>query len=130
MLDRIAPIVFDTLLFALTLVKFVESVREGLGKQPVFHVIVRDATWAYALVCGTQHQFLGYTSYSRHILTDRMIIVIMVLNAIAFLVFPAAITSIFYPYVHTWLSSNSALTTGFNHSSWAFSILSFSVSII
>ncbi|EGO03564.1 hypothetical protein SERLA73DRAFT_175071 [Serpula lacrymans var. lacrymans S7.3] len=41
---------FETILFLLTIFKFATVVRRGLGDNTVINVIVRDGTWAYAMV--------------------------------------------------------------------------------
>ena len=50
--DRIASLVFETFLFALTLYKFYQSVAKYFGKQSVLYVFIRDGTWAFALIFG------------------------------------------------------------------------------
>ncbi|TFY77004.1 hypothetical protein EWM64_g7007, partial [Hericium alpestre] len=46
----VAYVAFETILFGLTLVKFVQAVRRGWGRTPVVTVLMRDGTWAFALV--------------------------------------------------------------------------------
>ncbi|KAI0792300.1 hypothetical protein C8Q75DRAFT_804702 [Abortiporus biennis] len=46
----IVSLSFETLLFALTLFKFVVAVKVGWGKRPVMKQFVSDGTWAYALI--------------------------------------------------------------------------------
>ncbi|EMD34877.1 hypothetical protein CERSUDRAFT_117073 [Gelatoporia subvermispora B] len=46
----ICSLVFETVLFALTLVKFFRSVAVRLGKRSVLFVLVRDGIWAYAII--------------------------------------------------------------------------------
>ncbi|KAH9942834.1 hypothetical protein B0H21DRAFT_749642 [Amylocystis lapponica] len=41
---------FETILFGLTLVKFFGSVSRYLGRHSVFFVLVRDGTWAFAII--------------------------------------------------------------------------------
>lgn len=50
---RIVSLAFETLLFLLTMYKFVEAVRNGWGKRPVMQRFVGDGTWAYTLIFGT-----------------------------------------------------------------------------
>ena len=49
---RLAFILFETLLFGLTLFKFVQAVRTGWGHTPVMALLARDGTWAFALIFG------------------------------------------------------------------------------
>ncbi|KAI0640948.1 hypothetical protein C8Q79DRAFT_424502 [Trametes meyenii] len=46
----IVSLVFETILFMLTMFKFIEAVRHGWGKGPVMQQFVTDGTWAYALI--------------------------------------------------------------------------------
>jgi len=41
---------FETVLFALTLVKFFTSISRRLGGQSIMYALVRDGTWAYAII--------------------------------------------------------------------------------
>ncbi|KAI0945388.1 hypothetical protein AcW1_001623 [Taiwanofungus camphoratus] len=50
----LAPIVFETFLFAITLVKCIENLRGvGFKAQPILYVFIRDGTWAYLLALGS-----------------------------------------------------------------------------
>ncbi|KAJ7263657.1 hypothetical protein B0H12DRAFT_1103321 [Mycena haematopus] len=44
-----SAVLFQTVLFSLTVVRFVQAIREGWGKLPLLLLIVRDGTWAYLL---------------------------------------------------------------------------------
>ncbi|KAI0364048.1 hypothetical protein BV20DRAFT_983430 [Pilatotrama ljubarskyi] len=46
----IVSLIFETILFVLTMYKFCEAVRQGWGKGPVMQQFVTDGTWAYALI--------------------------------------------------------------------------------
>ncbi|TCD61109.1 hypothetical protein EIP91_009027 [Steccherinum ochraceum] len=46
----ITSLVFETLLFLLTLYKFFQAVRTGWGRRPVMQQFVGDGTWAYTLI--------------------------------------------------------------------------------
>ncbi|KAI8992783.1 hypothetical protein BD414DRAFT_535364 [Trametes punicea] len=46
----IVSLVFETLLFVLTLYKFFEAVQQGWGKGPIMQQFVADGTWAYTLI--------------------------------------------------------------------------------
>ncbi|KAI0669053.1 hypothetical protein C8Q78DRAFT_978960 [Trametes maxima] len=48
--DLIVSLTFETILFILTMFKFIEAVRHGWGKGPVMQQFVTDGTWAYALI--------------------------------------------------------------------------------
>ncbi len=51
-LNRILALAFETTLFALTLIKFAAWVMTHghLGRQSILRVLVRDGTWAYAVI--------------------------------------------------------------------------------
>ncbi|KAH9910681.1 uncharacterized protein BXZ73DRAFT_108634 [Epithele typhae] len=46
----IISLAFETVLFVLTIGKFIDAVRQGWGKGPVMQQFVADGTWAYALI--------------------------------------------------------------------------------
>ncbi|GJE89045.1 hypothetical protein PsYK624_051350 [Phanerochaete sordida] len=46
----IVSLVFETVLFVLTLLKFAHAVRQGWGRRPVMRDFVSDGTWAYTLL--------------------------------------------------------------------------------
>ncbi|KAI0058934.1 hypothetical protein BV25DRAFT_1172755 [Artomyces pyxidatus] len=46
----ITSLAFETLLFSLTLLKFIAAVRAGWGRRPVMKQFVTDGTWAFALI--------------------------------------------------------------------------------
>ncbi|TFY65126.1 hypothetical protein EVG20_g5710 [Dentipellis fragilis] len=46
----VSYIAFEAILFGFTLVKFIQAVRTGWGHTPVISLLVRDGTWAFALV--------------------------------------------------------------------------------
>ncbi|KAI0632598.1 hypothetical protein C8Q77DRAFT_1058926 [Trametes polyzona] len=46
----IVSLIFETVLFALTIYRFAEAVHQGWGKGPVLQQFVTDGTWAYALI--------------------------------------------------------------------------------
>lgn len=41
---------FETVLFVLTIVKFLDAVKQGWGKGPIMQQFVTDGTWAYTLI--------------------------------------------------------------------------------
>ncbi|KAJ7125049.1 hypothetical protein C8R44DRAFT_130026 [Mycena epipterygia] len=45
-----ATLLFQTLLFGLTAVKFVRALREGWGDTPLVGLVMRDGTWAFILL--------------------------------------------------------------------------------
>ncbi|EED84865.1 predicted protein [Postia placenta Mad-698-R] len=48
---RIISLSFETLLFALTIIKFCTSIsHSALGRGSILFVLVRDGTWAYAII--------------------------------------------------------------------------------
>jgi len=46
----LASILFQTVLFALTMYKFVQGVRNGWGDIPIVKLLIRDGTWAFFLL--------------------------------------------------------------------------------
>ncbi|KAI0248021.1 hypothetical protein BJV78DRAFT_1076238, partial [Lactifluus subvellereus] len=46
----VAFVSFETVLFVLTLVKFLVALRNGWGRTPVVYLLVRDGTWAFILI--------------------------------------------------------------------------------
>ncbi|KAJ6493451.1 hypothetical protein C8R45DRAFT_187782 [Mycena sanguinolenta] len=44
-----SAVLFQTVLFSLTVLRFVQAIRAGWGKMPLLLLIVRDGTWAYFL---------------------------------------------------------------------------------
>jgi len=44
------PILFQIILFILTTISFVRAVREGYGDVPILLVVIRDGSWAFALL--------------------------------------------------------------------------------
>jgi len=43
------PILFETLLFALTMIKFYQALRDGWGREPVMSRFLQDGIWVFAL---------------------------------------------------------------------------------
>ncbi|KAF5374704.1 hypothetical protein D9615_008967 [Tricholomella constricta] len=43
------PMGMDSILFALTMVKFYQAIREGWGREPVIYRFLQDGIWAFAL---------------------------------------------------------------------------------
>lgn len=46
----LSSLIFETLLFVLTLVKFFQSAKREYGSNSILFVFVRDGTWAYAMI--------------------------------------------------------------------------------
>ncbi|KAH8999700.1 hypothetical protein EDB86DRAFT_2828309 [Lactarius hatsudake] len=46
----VAFVSFETVLFILTLFKFIVALRSGWGRTPVLYLLVRDGTWAFILI--------------------------------------------------------------------------------
>ncbi|KAH6919312.1 hypothetical protein BKA70DRAFT_1417290 [Coprinopsis sp. MPI-PUGE-AT-0042] len=44
------PIIFQIILFILTAISFVKAVKSGYGNVPILLVVIRDGTWAFALL--------------------------------------------------------------------------------
>jgi hypothetical protein len=49
-----AFISFESVLFILTLIKFLVALRNGWGRTPVVFLLVRDGTWAFILIFGSR----------------------------------------------------------------------------
>ncbi|KAI0697144.1 hypothetical protein BC835DRAFT_1339264 [Cytidiella melzeri] len=50
----LSSLVFETFLFVLTLIKFLQSVAHNIGKHSILFIFVRDGTWAFALIFVSQ----------------------------------------------------------------------------
>ena len=50
----VAFVSFETVLFVLTLFKFIVALRNGWGRTPVLFLLVRDGTWAFILIFGSR----------------------------------------------------------------------------
>ncbi len=48
-----AFVLFESVLFILTLIKFLVALRSGWGRTPVVFLLVRDGTWAFILIFGS-----------------------------------------------------------------------------
>jgi len=46
----VASLAFETILFLLTLWKFVAAIKKGWGSRPIMQQFVADGTWAYTLI--------------------------------------------------------------------------------
>lgn len=46
----IVSLIFETVLFVLTLIKFGEAIKGGWGRQQVMREFIADGTWAYTLI--------------------------------------------------------------------------------
>jgi hypothetical protein len=53
--DSGPPIVFESVLFVMTMVKFYTALREGWGQEPVISRFMKDGIWAFALPFGVPH---------------------------------------------------------------------------
>ncbi|KAI9457485.1 hypothetical protein BJY52DRAFT_1086453, partial [Lactarius psammicola] len=53
LLFAVAFVSFETVLFILTLFKFIAALRLGWGRTPVLYLLVRDGTWAFILIFAT-----------------------------------------------------------------------------
>lgn len=53
--DRLSSLAFESILFALTLVRFARVVRRDYttGKHTFVYIFIRDGIWAFALIFGT-----------------------------------------------------------------------------
>ncbi|KAH9974224.1 hypothetical protein BJV74DRAFT_753527, partial [Russula compacta] len=55
-----AFVALETVLFVLTLIKFLIALRDGWGRTPVLHLLVRDGTWAFILIFVTLCVNVGF----------------------------------------------------------------------
>lgn len=49
---RAASIIFQTVMFSLTVYKFAGALRSGWGHIPLVKLLIRDGTWAFILLFG------------------------------------------------------------------------------
>lgn len=54
---RIASLTFETLLFLLTLVKFVDAMRQGWGRRSLMQQFIVDGTWVYTVIFSMCYMF-------------------------------------------------------------------------
>ena len=54
-LFRAASVLFQFLLFGLTVYKFIQAARSGWGEIPLVLLLVRDGTWAFFLLFCEYH---------------------------------------------------------------------------
>ena len=50
--SRIASLIFETLLFGLTLAALPERIKSGYARRSIVDIVVRDGAWAFALIFG------------------------------------------------------------------------------
>ena len=67
-LYSVAFVLFETVLFVLTLVKFLVALRNGWGRTPVIYLLVRDGTWAFILIFGSPTSSFLAIHFLTHIL--------------------------------------------------------------
>ncbi|KAL1938449.1 hypothetical protein VTO73DRAFT_11689 [Trametes versicolor] len=79
----IVSLLFETVLFALTMLRFCAAVREGWGRGPVLRRFVSDGTWAYALVFATMLVNMMLYKYVRSTLTGICYTWLLVVLSIA-----------------------------------------------
>ena len=60
----VAFVSFETILFVLTLIKFLLALRDGWGRTSVIYLLVRDGTWAFMLVFGLNPSLLSHSHFS------------------------------------------------------------------
>jgi len=63
-LYSVAFVSFETILFVLTLVKFLAALRDGWGRTSVVYLLVRDGTWAFMLIFGLSLYLLCHFHFS------------------------------------------------------------------
>lgn len=55
---RAASVLFQFLLFGLTVYKFIQAARSGWGEIPLVLLLVRDGTWAFFLLFCEYHSLI------------------------------------------------------------------------
>ena len=95
---------FETVLFVLTIIKFVDAVKQGWGKGPIMQQFVTDGTWAYLLI------FL-----------------VMLVNMMLYKYVHSTLTGICYTYVYDPLSPVHRLWELTKVFRWLLVVMSFAV---
>ena len=60
----VAFVSFETILFVLTLAKFLVALRDGWGRTSIVYLLVRDGTWAFILIFGLNPCLLSHSHFS------------------------------------------------------------------
>lgn len=97
---RVTPIVFDTIVFLLTIAKFLQSRREGYGKQPVFDTVVRDGVWAYLVVFGTRFVSIHRRGHGTHAVLPALPATLLVNALMDSFTGHGLLIGLLYLYVH------------------------------
>lgn len=93
---RIVSLVFETILFLLTLYKFLEAVRSGWGKRPVMQQFIGDGTWAYTLIFSSSHRLVCCITAPANIL----LLVAMLINSLLYKLVHTPIAGICFTCVY------------------------------
>lgn len=59
---------FETFLFALTLVKFFQSAMAMYRRESLLYIFVRDGTWAFAVIFGESFKCEYHTQYELYLM--------------------------------------------------------------
>lgn len=123
---RTSSLVFETILFALTLRQFklhnIKSLRSGDHvSQPILTVLIRDGTWVYAIIFGALCGFKARSYFYRGTVS-------MLINALMYQIIHTPLAGICYSYVSCGLicSIEDSLTS-LVYFRWQLGVLSFAV---
>lgn len=104
---RMISLAFETVLFVLTIVKFVDAVKQGWGKGPIMQQFVTDGTWAYTLI-----------------------FVVMLVNMMLYKYVHSTLTGICYTYVFTNLIPPPCRAYLTSPGRWLLVVMSFAVRLL
>lgn len=113
---RISSVVFEAILFGLTVYKFYGAANEGWGQRSLLNLLVRDSIWAFALVFSEWYLALSTVYSAQYILH----VAAMVANTLLFTLAPATLAALGFPYVHR---VRPKIVTDRFSSSWLLAIL-------
>ena len=102
------PIIFETLLFVLTMAKFYEALRDGWGHEPVMSRFLKDGIWVFALPFSmyfVRFTFFFLQSYLTDLLSSRNAVcltvntccLVLLDNSISGVVFPCGVFTVGTP---------------------------------
>lgn len=114
--SSISSIIFEGILFGLTLHKYLHARKEGWGERSLLNLLVRDSVWAFLLVLSMYAALFVVVP-----LTDAHFnnpTVAMMANTLFFTLAPATLAALGFPYVsafHRVLSTSRSpgITDGF-----------------
>ena len=114
---------FETYLFALTLIAFFHRLVVEAKRNSILFVFVRDGTWAYAVIFGACHNYVIFS----HVLIVSLSVSLL-LNTLMYKLEANPLAGMGYLYVLRRYQSRCA-PDYYLLISWDCSVLSFSVSL-